>query len=417
MVHGIGNINTLLTEDQVCQLLQATLVELNPVNQRILCIIPDGTRTAPIPLFFRLLHQILSPQVKALDFLVALGTHPPMSDTALNQLLGITAEERDRKYQNSQIFNHQWNNPDQLIQLGTITREESYQISQGLLSLDVPVCINRLVLEYDLLLVCGPVFPHEVVGFSGGNKYFFPGISSAEMINYTHWLGALITNQAIIGYKYTPVRAMIERGAALIPRPRYGFCFISSSAGLHGLYCGKVEEAWSTAADLSAQVHVRYLDRPVKKVLAVMPEMYDDLWVGGKGMYKTEPVIDDGGEITIYAPHINEVSYTHGKVLDEIGYHVRDYFVKQWEKYKSYPWGVLAHSTHVKGMGSFANGIEMPRIQVNIASGIPLERIEKIKLNYIDPQSIDLAAWKNDTNPDHLFVPHAGEMLFRLRNP
>ena len=57
------------------------------------------------------------------------------------------------------------------------------------------------------------MFPHEVVGFSGGNKYLFPGIAGPEIINFTHWLGALITNYDVIGAGYTPVRAVIDRAA------------------------------------------------------------------------------------------------------------------------------------------------------------------------------------------------------------
>ena len=81
--------------------------------------------------------------------------------------------------------------------------------------------------------------------------------------------------------------------------------------------------------------------------------MYDDLWTAAKGMYKMEPAIADGGEVIIYAPHVSEISYTHGRLIDEIGYHCRDYFLAQWDRFKHYPGGILAHSTHVKGLGTF----------------------------------------------------------------
>ena len=92
------------------------------------------------------------------------------------------------------------------------------------------------------------------------------------------------------------------------------------------------DRAWAAAADLSSQVHIVYRDAPLQRVLSVMPEMYDDLWTAAKGMYKMEPAIADGGEVVIFAPHLTEISYTHGKVIDEVGYHVRDYFVKQWDR-------------------------------------------------------------------------------------
>jgi nickel-dependent lactate racemase len=276
------------------------------------------------------------------------------------------------------------------------------------------VTINKLIFAYDLVLVCGPVFPHEVVGFSGGNKYFFPGISGPEVINFTHWLGALITSYDIIGTKHTPVRAVIDRAAAMIDMPKMACCFVVKGYDLHGLYLGEMKEAWAEAATLSAQINIHYEARPFNKVLAIMPDLYDDIWTAAKGMYKMEPVIADGGEVIIYAPHINEVSYSHGADIDEIGYHVRDYFVKQWERFRDKPWGVLAHSTHVRGQGIFANGVETPRIQVTLATGIPPERCRQINLGYRDPATINLAEWQNREDEGILVVPRAGELLYRL---
>ena len=147
-----------------------------------------------------------------------------------------------------------------------------------------------------------------------------------------------------------------------------------------------------------------------------MPEMYDDLWTGAKGMYKTEPAIADGGEVVIYAPHITEVSYAHGKVIDEIGYHVREYFTAQWDTFKHYPWGVLAHSTHLRGAGTYTDGVETARINVTLATGIGPERCEKIGLGYLDPATVNVDDWRGREDDGVLLVPRAGEMLYRLSN-
>src|SRR5262249_6010474 len=143
----------------------------------------------------------------------------------------------------------------------------------------------------------------------------------------------------------------------------------------HGLYAGPHEEAWSAAADLSAQLNVLTVPRAFRQVLAMPSTMYADLWTAAKAMYKTEPAIADGGEVIIYAPPLTEFWYSHGTLLDEIGYHVRDYFVKQWDRFKDIPGGILAHSTHVKGAGTYdpATGIERPRINVTLATSIPAE--------------------------------------------
>jgi nickel-dependent lactate racemase len=408
----------MLTEPEIEQIVADSLNSLALTNQRVLVIIPDATRTMPLPLFFRLIVKHLRQRVKAIDFLVALGTHPPMSEEALLHLVGLTAQDKAAHYREVQLLNHAWKDPEALITIGTIPADEIAQLSHGLLKQTVPVRLNRLILDYDHLLICGPVFPHEVVGFSGGNKYFFPGIAGADIIDFTHWLGALITSYEIIGTKDTPVRRVIDRAAAFIPRPRHALCSVVTHEGVKGVFGGTPEEAWSAAADLSAQVHVRYVDHPYRQVLSVMPEMYDEIWVGAKGMYKMEPVVADGGELIIYAPHIKEISVVHGALIKQIGYHVRDYFVKQWDQFKHIPWGVLAHSTHLRGVGTFdaERGIERPRIQVTLATGIPAEECRAVNLGYRDPATIDPQEWLREADPDRLVVPRAGEYLYRLQS-
>ncbi len=404
----------MLTEEQIETIVAEGLNSLAVNDKRVLVIIPDATRTMPLPLFFKLIAQQLLPRVKALDFLVALGTHPPLSDEALLHLVGLTAEEKAARYPNVRLLNHAWKDPNALTTIGTIPASEIEQISHGLLSQAVPVRLNKLILDYDELLICGPVFPHEVVGFSGGNKYFFPGIAGADIIDFTHWLGALITSYIIIGTADTPVRRVIDRAASFIPVSRHALCSVVTHEGVEGLFFGTPEEAWQQAARLSAQVHVRYVERPYRQVLSVMPKMYDEIWVGAKGMYKMEPVVADGGELIIYAPHIKEISVVHGAVIRQIGYHVRDYFVKQWDKFKDLPWGVLAHSTHLRGIGTYENGVERPRITVTLATGIAREECEQVNLRYRDPATIDPNEWAARHDPDLLVVPRAGEYLYRL---
>jgi nickel-dependent lactate racemase len=279
------------------------------------------------------------------------------------------------------------------------------------------VTLNRLIFEYDQLIICGPVFPHEVAGFSGGAKYLFPGIAGSDIINFTHWLGALVTSMRTIGVKDTPVRRVIHRAAAFVPCPLLCLALVLRGQELHGLYIGPHAEAFARAADLSAQLNIIIVPRPFQRVLSMPATIYDDLWTAAKAMYKTEPAIADGGEVIIYAPHISEISYTHGKLIDKVGYHVKDYFVKQWDRFKDVPGSILAHSTHVKGSGTYdaSNGIETPRIQVTLATGIPEERCRRVNLGYVDYRNIDPQEWKGREQGGILLVPHAGEMLYRAR--
>lgn len=417
MFIGKGSPDRFLSESETRELMAPALSQARLDGKRVLIIIPDSTRTAPIPMMFRLFHELLSRQVAALDFLIALGTHPPMSEEAINRHVGITAEERATRFAKINIFNHRWDTPDQLVELGEISENEIAEITGGLLRQSVKIRLNKLIFDYDQLIVCGPTFPHEVVGFSGGNKYFFPGISGAEVINFSHWLGAVITSYEVIGTRYTPVRQVIDRAASFIKLPKLCFSLVVKGEGLVGLYIGSPEDAYEEAAGLSSQIHINWIEKPFKRVLSAMPKMYDDIWTASKGMYKLEPVIADDGEVIIYAPHIDEISYTHGRVLDEIGYHVRDYFVKQWDRFKHHPWGVIAHSTHLRGIGGYdaETGIETPRIKVTLATKIPRERCERMNLGYLDPDSINLEEWKGREDEGILYVPKAGEMLYRLK--
>jgi nickel-dependent lactate racemase len=280
---------------------------------------------------------------------------------------------------------------------------------------DVPIRVNKKALEYDHLLILGPTFPHEVVGFSGGAKYLFPGISGAEMINVTHWLGALITILNTIGIKDTPMRSMIHTAAACISTPITLISLVVVGEHLAGVFIGNHLEAWHAAADLSTERHIRWCDRPYQRVLSVCPPMYDELWTGAKAMYKVEPALADGGEVVIYAPHLQTVSHVHGRYIYEIGYHVRDYFLKQWERFQHIPTGVLAHSTHLRGSGKFENGIETARIRVTLASQISPQDCRRLALGYMNPAEIRPAEWQNQEEAGILYVPKAGEILYRQR--
>ncbi len=384
-------------------------------GKRLLVIIPDGTRTVPLDVMFQIFYKHLSSRVKDLHFLIALGTHQPMSDEKIAERVGLTTYELKHEYPAAKIFNHRWDLPDTFAEIGTIPAEEIEQISGGLFREELVVTINKMIFEYDQLIILGPTFPHEVVGFSGGNKYFFPGISGNELLHFFHWLGAVISNPLVNGNKWTPPRKVVERAASFINVPVTNFDMVEKGGKLAGLFIGPTREAWSKAADLSGKLHIKYVDRKFKSVLGVAPRMYDDIWTAGKVMYKLEPVIEPGGELIIYAPHIDEVSYTHGKILDRIGYHCRDYFLKQMERFEDIPRGIIAHSTHVRGGGTFEDGVENCNVQVTLATSISEERCRQINLGYRDPDSIDLDQWCGHEDEGCLFVPKAGETLYRLK--
>ena len=416
MIIGNGHKEGVLADTEVRDLCRKAVEGLNLAGKRVLVLIPDSTRTAPVGLMFRTLSDLILPKAAGLDFLIALGTHMPMSDEKILKLLDMSPKDRRQRYGKVGVFNHEWDNPAALRVVGSLTASEMDRLTDGRYARDVPVELNKRVFDYDRLLIVGPTFPHEVVGFSGGHKYLFPGIAGADIINFFHWLGALVTNWNINGVKDTVVRRVIDRAVEFVKVPITNFDLVVTREGLKGLYIGDPKEAFSAAADLSAQVHIQYVDRPFKRVLGLAPEMYDDLWTAGKVMYKLEPIVEDGGELIIYAPHITEVSYTHGRILDRIGYHCLDYFREQADQFSDIPGGVMAHSTHVRGLGTYCDNVEKPRITVTLATGIPEERCRRINLGYMDPRTVKVAEWLGRENQGLLLVDHAGEVLHRLKS-
>jgi len=386
-------------------------------GKRVLLIVPDGTRTAPVGTLFEALFRQIGHATREFDVMIALGTHQPMSEAAICERLDISLEERKGPYARVRFFNHEWNNPAALKNIGTIAGADIAALTNGLFSMDVPVEINARVFHYDQIIIVGPVFPHEVVGFSGGNKYLFPGVAGPQILNFFHWLGAVVTNPMIIGNKWTPVRKVVDRAGGMVGVAKLCFCMVVEGKELAGLYAGTPEGAWDAASELSRQLHITYKERPFHTILSCAPKMYDELWTGGKCMYKLEPVLADDGELIIYAPHITEICVAHGKTITEVGYHCSDYFLKQWDRFKHYPWGVLAHSTHVYGIGTFEKGVERPRAKVTLATGIPRDLCERINLGYRDPASIDIEQFANREEEGVLLVRKAGEMLYQLRNP
>ncbi|HLH59652.1 MAG TPA: lactate racemase domain-containing protein [Streptosporangiaceae bacterium] len=416
MTRVLGSAREVLAPGRIASFVRAALDADDYTGKRVCVLVPDATRSCPLPALLDSVHAALHGRAAGLTFLVALGTHPAMTERQLAAWLGYPPGDSARRYPGVAIRNHEWWRPEMLVSVGTIPAAELAALSGGRITRPVDVRLNRAVVQADVVLVVGPVFPHEVVGFSGGSKYLFPGVAGQEIIDVSHWLGALITSAEIIGTPgVTPVRELINRAAARVPAVLRCFSLVveSGSTDLHAITYGGTEDAWAAAAAITAEAGIRYLDAPARRVLSLVSERYDELWTAAKGMYKVEPVVADGGQVVLYAPHVTEVSRTHGAAIAEIGYHCRDYFVRQWDRFAHQPWGVLAHSTHLRGGGIYDETAgERCRIEVTLATGIGAAATRALGLSYLDPRSVDIAAWQRD--PGTLVVPDAGEILYRL---
>lgn len=407
MIPSIGGPEEVLDDAVVDRFVAEQFAGLDLDGRSLCLVIPDGTRQCPLPTLLGAITRVIEGRVRSCRAVVALGTHAAMDEAAMRALVGVDGLE---------VVNHEWWSEDTFVALGTLAAADVARWSRGRLAEDIPIRVNRLVVESDVTVIVGPVLPHEVIGFSGGHKYLFPGLSGPELIDVTHWLGALITSAEIIGTKgITPVRALVEAAAGLVPGERHALCVVvdHETGRLHHAAFGEPRSAWAAAADVAAETHIAYLDAPVERVVSLVAPRYADLWTGAKGFYKVEPVVADGGEVILLAPHITQIAATHPG-LDAIGYHCRDWFLAHWEEVKHLPRGELAHSTHLFGAGTYdpVSG-EHQRVRVTLATGIPGAVARGANLGHLAPEAVDLAEMEAD--PGTLVVREAGETLYRLR--
>lgn len=385
-------------------------------GERVLAIIPDKTRDDNTHLLFPAANEFLAKRgVASFDALVAQGTHPPMSESQKLSKIG---------FQNfsGHLYDHRWDEPDELITLGELSAETVRELTGGLIEQAVPVSINKLLAPgiYDTVLVLGATVPHEVAGFAGGAKYFFPGVAGPELTHTTHWLGALAGIENIIARVDTPTRRLIEAAADLITARIISLNTVVSreldgELVTYALYAGEIRDAFRRAAEVSRQVHIRYTGRKYKKVIALLDPHYDELWVGGKASYKLGAIVEEGGELIIYAPHLTKLSETHGALIEKYGYapleSVRDMLGVSQELRENLC--IAAHLAHVAYAGRLdAEGKVIPRYKITMASGLDEETCRRVNLGYIDHGSFNYEALRSDS--DTLIVENAGRDLYQV---
>lgn len=388
-----------------------------PAGARVLAIVPDRTRDDVTDILFpAAADQLAARQAGSLDALVAQGTHAPMTERQKQVKIGAGSAPIPRL---GRIFDHHWDRPSELVTLGTLSSDEVRAATGGLMSERVAVQLNALLAPgaYDLVLVFGGTMPHEVAGFAGGAKYFFPGVAGPDLTHMTHWLGALATIENVIGRVETPTRRMIEAAAAFVPPPVICFSSVSARANgtlhTHALFAGDIREAMRRAADVSREVHVKYTGRRYRRAVALLDPHYDELWVGGKASYKLGGIIEPGGELIIYAPHLQQISATHGRLIEKYGYapleQVRE-MVESSDELRA-NLAVAAHLAHVSyGSAPRADGTIGPRYRITMASGLDEPTCRRVNLGYLDWRSFRVEDYASD--PDTFIVEDAGRDLY-----
>lgn len=418
---GQGSPDLDLTGAELRAIVEPALQKIKP-GMRVLAIIPDKTRDDNTDILFPIAAEFLARKnVAQFDALVAQGTHPPMTEAQKRAKIGAGDSGLPGL---DRIFDHQWDRSDQLVTLGEFNADQVRELTGGLIEEAVDVRLNALLGPgiYDTVLVFGATVPHEVAGFAGGAKYFFPGVAGPELTHMTHWLGALATIEEVIGRIETPTRHMIEAAAALVPAEVISFTSVSTRDSerlrTHALFAGDIRQALRSAAAVSQQVHIKYTGRKYPRVVALLDEHYDEMWVGGKASYKLGGVIEEGGELIIYAPHLNSISTTHGHLIEKYGYAPLE-TVREMVAYSDELRAnlcIAAHLAHVSyGSSRNAEGHIIPRYRITLASAVTEEVCRRVNLGYLDPRRFRREDYEND--PNTFVVENAGRDLYLVNQP
>ena len=422
---SIENLQGKLTDEQLEKIVKESLKDFSAIK-RVLLIHPDYTRTdftdKLVPLIYK---ELKNKGMSQIDSLNAGGTHRLMTEEEIRSKLGLPSQINFDNY-----YNHEYNDPQQLMTVGEIPASFVAEKTQGELSQSIPVVVNKLITEdYDLIVALSGTLPHEAAGYAGGLKVFFPGISGPGVIDLLHWAAVLIGIPRIIGTVDNPAREVINQGSSYIfeqikaPTISFNMVFKEEHQVIpKGLYIGAgyngFIEAYKQASRASSQLHVIYLDEPLECAVQVIDKSYDEIWTAGKGSYKLQSpgVMASGGEIIIYAPHINRF---HSRLemdlaLRQIGYHCKDYVKKYLESNPEFSKNIAAHVINVRGAGSFDvnSGKEKFNFKVTLAAEISQEICESVGLGYRNPDSIHR---ENFVEPGKLWIENGGKYLYKLK--
>src|SRR5947208_1131676 len=418
---GKGSPDLDLVPDELRNILEQALLRVAP-DARVLAIIPDKTRDDNTDILFPFAAEILAQRsVAQFDALVAQGTHGAMTDDEKRSKIGVSNGVAAPGL--GQIFDHQWNVPEELTTIGELNAAEVQRLTGGLITDAVSINLNRRLGPgvYDSILIFSSTVPHEVAGFAGGAKYLFPGVAGPDLTHATHWLGALASIENVIGRIETPTRHMIEAAADFVAAQIITLNSVvtrddDNRLRTHAFFAGDFRGAFRRAAEISRQVHIKYTGRKYKRVVALLDEHYDELWVGGKASYKLGGVIEEGGELIIYAPHLRSISETHGRLIEKYGYapldRVREMVALSTELQNNL--AVAAHLAHVSYAGKLdEQGHVVPRYKITMASALDEETCRRVHLGFMDHRKFRREDYENDK--DTLVVERAGRDLYLVK--
>lgn len=319
-----GSAQTVLDESRARTHVRSLLGQLRQRRalRRVLLLPPDMTRLHSWAGFltcelFEQLHQDAEVAI-----LPAVGTHLPMTADELTHMFSGVPHS---------VFHvHDWRNG--VAKIGEVPADLVKRVSEGKLDFSINVELDRLILDdnWDAIISIGQLVPHEVIGIANHAKNVFVGCGGSDLINKSHWLGAVYGIERIMGRADTPVRAVLDHASEhlakhlpityLLTVRATSLAGRASDGGIdpslappanrgtlvtRGLYAGDDRACFERGAELCRQVNLDRLERAPKKVVVWLdPLEYKSTWLGNKAVYRTRMAIADDGELIVLAPGV-----------------------------------------------------------------------------------------------------------------
>ena len=303
-IYRVADRETGLTQEEIREALAESLKHYHP--RRVLIIPPDFTRfhsgAGPITSWY---YETLTAMGADVDVLPALGTHFPVSREQWDIMFkGIPYEK---------MLPHDWRKD--VVKLGEVPCSYLSEITEGLWTDPVRVEINRRVMDesYDLIISPGQVVPHEVIGMSNHAKNLFVGVGGSDMINKSHMVGAVYGMERMMGRDHTPVRKLFDYGMEhfLKDRPILFVLTVTTAPGgqirTHGIFIGEGRDCLTEAVKLAQEKNIDFVEHGIRKCVVYLdPSEFKSTWLGNKAVYRTRMAMEDGGELLILAPGVEQ---------------------------------------------------------------------------------------------------------------
>ncbi|MCP3967649.1 MAG: DUF2088 domain-containing protein [Lentisphaerae bacterium] len=405
--------NLAISDVELKDMIAGTLKKIGGQFKKVLLIPPDFTRfnsyAGPIT---TMAYEMLKDQAE-IKIIPALGTHVAMTEEEIRAMFGPDIP--------LDIFVvHDWRN--EVVSKGVIPGETISEWSEGKVDYSVNCEINKIVFEgFDLILSIGQIVPHEVVGMANYTKNLMVGIGGSDMINKSHFLGAAVNMERIMGKADSAVRRLFNYGVQtyLSDLPIYYMLTVmarnddTGKMEMRGFFCGDDDECFLKGVKLSQQTNLELLDEQLDKVIVYLdPEEFKSTWLGNKSVYRTRMAIADDGELIVLAPALRE--FGEDKEIDRLirkyGYHGTPATLKAVKENPELAanLGAAAHLIHGSSEGRF-------KITYCPGPNVSQEEIEGVGFEYGDLDAV-MKKYDFETLKDGYNVVN-GEKIFYISNP